>query len=419
MTKEFMKEQHTLQGYSPFGANNARFDATLDPDKRQLNIVVRVQWDFPKRWGWTNLGFHSENEFKTRYRDMVNQYWSGRYHLLLAIPGGDEKKKPLPIDVSVVVAEGGGPHFTLSPQRMSSGRSYVQGRDCVLYAGATKVKPNDLLMRLGFKMAFGAYGSDRTIYEQSRALELSLIPSEVPFKVGTDSPVDPNVGEQICGTLRDLHDLTLPMIPLRLKGFRLKGEEAGLSKARAEALANAIRAAKPPWQKGDKDNEPLILKDGGVQKAGALPIVHIKVGGRREIMKKVDLLKSVDSFPIAAHEFGHMLGLSDEYQPADLEARAHIRTALSIGIKPPDFGKNTASMMSMGDRFLPFHYITLRDAVMTMIENYKASVRGNKALLESVPPAVTIEQTLLKKVTGYNRPEISPDGMFKLLGGED
>ena len=419
MPKEFMKERHTLEEYSPYGADNARFDAVLEPDKKQLTIIVRVQWAFPKRWNWLNLGFNSEATFKMRYREMVNQYWSGRYQILLAQPDGDDKKKPQPIDVTVVVAEGSGPHFTLSPQHMASGRSYVQGRDCVLYAGATKVKANDLLMRLGFKMAFGAFGSDRTIYEQARALELDQIPTEVGFKANTAELLDPNVGQEICDTLRDLHEMSLPMIPLRLKGFRLKGEEAGLSKARAEALANAIRLGKPPWQKGDKDNEPLILKDGGVQKAGAPPIVHIKVGGRRDVVKKVDLLKSVSAFPIAAHEFGHMIGLSDEYQAADAEARAQIRSANAIGIKIPEFAKNTASMMSMGDHFLPFHYITLREAVLKMIENYKQSVAGNKALVDSVPPSVTIGQTLLKKVVDFDRPEIFPEGIFKLPGGED
>lgn len=414
MPKEFMKERHTLEGFSPFNAHNSRFDAVLEPDKKQLTIVVRVQWVFPKKWSWTNFGFNSEATFKSRYREMVNQYWSGRYQLLLGVKG-----KRFPIEVNVVAAEGGNPHFSLQPQRMSSGRSYVHNHDCVLYAGATKVKANDLLMRLGFKMAFGSFGSDRTIYEQARALELDRIPSEVPFKANSDEMVDPNVGKEICETLRELHDLHLPMIPLRLKGFRLKNEEVGLSKRRAEALAEAIRAAKPPWQKGDKDNEPLIIKDGGVQKGA--PLVHIKVGGRRSVMKKVDLLESVSAFPIAAHEFGHMLGLSDEYEPADRAARLHIQAANTIGIKAPEFGKNTASMMSMGDRFLPFHYITLREAVLEMIKKYRDAVADddNRALAGSVPEDVTIGQTLLKKVTDFDRPPVFLDGLFKLEGGED
>ncbi len=418
MPNEFMKEKHTLTDFSPYDADNARFDAVLEPDKKQLLIVVRIQWAFPKKFKWTNLGFNSESTFKTRYREMVNQYWSGRYQILLETTDQNGKKKSQPIDVNVVVAEANPAQYTLKVERMASGRSYVQDHDCVLYAGATKSKANDLLMRIGFKMAFGSFGSYRTIYEEARALELDTIPKEVFFKPNSTELVDANVGKEICDALRELYELSLPMIPLTLKGYRLKGEKEGLGQARAEALAEAIRAQKPPWQKGDKDNEPLIIKDGGLLKVG-MPMVGIKVGGRRAVMKKVDLLKTIDTFPIAAHEFGHMLGLSDEYEQADAEARQHIADANEIGIKPPAFGKNTASLMSMGDDFLPFHYITFRKAILKMIDDYKFAVRRNKQLTDSVPAKVTIGQTLLKKVKDFDRPEVFPDGLFKLEGGDE
>jgi len=76
----------------------------------------------------------------------------------------------------------------------------------------------------------------------------------------------------------------------------------------------------------------------------------------------------------AGHEFGHALGLPDEYHNyasgnlADKQ-RAFERLARQAGVAPPDpWGRRTSSVMSVGMDVLPRHYLTLWEALGRMTE---------------------------------------------------
>jgi hypothetical protein len=75
---------------------------------------------------------------------------------------------------------------------------------------------------------------------------------------------------------------------------------------------------------------------------------------------------------VAEHEFGHTLGLPDEYVNRTSGALGAKQTAFdnlarAAGVAPPDrWGDTTASQMSAGVDVLPRHYLTVWEALGQM-----------------------------------------------------
>src|SRR5262249_24400062 len=102
-------------------------------------------------------------------------------------------------------------------------------------------------------------------------------------------------------------------------------------------------------------------------------------------------LQQANNFPIAAHEVGHMLGLEDEYESHRdaVDINGYARAAK---IEVPPFDSNTSSLMSHGDKLLPYHYITFHETINTMAENFHtANADGVNGT-----PSIKIQDSLLR-----------------------
>jgi hypothetical protein len=81
---------------------------------------------------------------------------------------------------------------------------------------------------------------------------------------------------------------------------------------------------------------------------------------------------AANRYSVGEHEFGHMLGLPDEYQnntTGTLGAQQTLYTGLvtSAGVQGPAvWGARTSSQMSNGIDVLPRHYVTLWEALGRM-----------------------------------------------------
>jgi outer membrane protein OmpA-like peptidoglycan-associated protein len=158
-----------------------------------------------------------------------------------------------------------------------------------------------------------------------------------------------------------------PAIPMVFRGFASveggRQHNEGLALQRAEAVASELRSADVP--------QPLVVSGRG------------PVGAPNEAAnRKVEIAPSTifetayasNRYSVAEHEFGHALGLPDEYVNHTSGAlgskqTAFINLARAAGVAPPDrWGDTTASQMSGGVDVLPRHYLTLWEALGHMTE---------------------------------------------------
>jgi hypothetical protein len=97
-------------------------------------------------------------------------------------------------------------------------------------------------------------------------------------------------------------------------------------------------------------------------------------------------------YPLAAHEFGHILGLPDEYhqsakqQNAD-QANLNEYTSLcaKFQVTKPALNTTSMSLMAAGNQLLPAHYVTLANAVHQHLMIFYKQVNLNNRLRRGRP----------------------------------
>lgn len=156
-----------------------------------------------------------------------------------------------------------------------------------------------------------------------------------------------------------------PAIPIVISGFasseggRTHNEQ--LSEDRANAVADILRAAGVP--------QPLVIT-----MRGPIGAPNDAANRKVEVAPSTTFEGSYASnrYSVAEHEFGHTIGLPDEYlniTTGDLGAKqtAFILLAQKAGVAPPDqWGDTTSSQMSGGVDVLPRHYLTVWEALGAM-----------------------------------------------------
>lgn len=156
-----------------------------------------------------------------------------------------------------------------------------------------------------------------------------------------------------------------PMIPLHVDGFA--SAEGGLrhNEDLAERRALAVRA----FLASLGVTHPIGVLGGG-------PVGVPGDASQRRAVISVDhafeTSYASNRYSVGEHEFGHMLGLPDEYQnntTGTLGAQQTLYSGLvaSAGVPGPAvWGADTASQMSNGIDVLPRHYVTLWEALGRM-----------------------------------------------------
>jgi len=191
--------------------------------------------------------------------------------------------------------------------------------------------------------------------------------SPITFARGSSNPdVASMVRLKTLAELMKLKNPSDPSIPVILHGYASKEgkikSNARLAHKRAFAVAAILRAQGVP--------QPLVVTShGGV--GTPFDASNRKVELRPS--RTFETTYSSNRFGPAEHEFGHAIGLPDEYanHPAGTnlgdKQQAFIDLARRAGVSPPDqWGDMTSSMMSAGIDVLPRHYLTIWEALGEM-----------------------------------------------------
>ena len=156
-----------------------------------------------------------------------------------------------------------------------------------------------------------------------------------------------------------------PAIPIKVDGFASSEGSVGLnntlSQDRANAVAALLRAESIPQPVGTNPRGPVgAPNDASNRKAVIATDTTFETS------------YSSNRYSVAEHEFGHTLGLPDEYVnnltgPLGTWQSGYDALARTAGVAPPDrWGEDTSSQMSNGVDVLPRHYLTLWEALGAM-----------------------------------------------------
>jgi outer membrane protein OmpA-like peptidoglycan-associated protein len=278
----------------------------------------------------------------------MQSVWSGQWQFENVREPKLVWKKLGPITVSArVKADNAAPHFTANIHKANLG-SAVGNAPGTADLDASSITPQ--------KGTFPAAAPADLARLQAK------IPSPILFGAGSAAiPAGDQPKLDFVGTM--LHAMRQPKFNLTITGHAATGGAApaaqALSDQRAKAVRDAIRA-KNPGAHG------LAVVAKGDTAGLAAPAGD-----------KVDIASVVapghqNTFPVLAHEFGHMLGVDDEYPNARggvgtaTTHDASVRTAFggTLGTNMGDtFGKVVANsegiMSAAGADVRPTHYVTL------------------------------------------------------------
>ncbi|TMQ20076.1 MAG: hypothetical protein E6J91_04785 [Deltaproteobacteria bacterium] len=154
------------------------------------------------------------------------------------------------------------------------------------------------------------------------------------------------------------------LIPIKIDGFASAegdpGHNTDLSRRRAEYVAGILRATGM--------RQPLAITPHG-----AVGSPNDAANRRVDVVVDTafETTYSSNRYSVSEHEFGHMLGMPDEYANATSGPLAGVQTkydalVTSAGLQATTYGQNTSSQMSAGVDVLPRHYVTLWEALGKM-----------------------------------------------------
>jgi len=354
-----------------------KFDVAYNPNNGHLDITVKMNLATTAKYFSWSTGFTAEEllRIQTEFRTNVPAFWDGKWRFVCRKAGFGTLPMVTPrfhIEFDTPL----GSHFKLIiavPDHHAASNPAPQLRNCRGFVSINQIVSNDPTVQdrvelLDFHSQDFQHGmAPRMIAQHERQrLEEALKGVGVAATTGQEKWIFMSfdaIGETQRVPLRNLAQTGLQRVsqthkvPLVFKGVRRMGEGMEKARERANAVASVLALA-------GFDN-PVEHLDGEI---GDPPGVKIRINTAYE-----DNVPEI-TYNVAAHEFGHMIGLPDEYEnpqaggrPEDnakFQAKTRFLDLVGLaGMRPPVFPSHTMSMMSDGMTIQPFHAVTVWDAL--------------------------------------------------------
>jgi hypothetical protein len=286
-----------------------------------------------------------------------------------------------------------GAHFRMVLSRESElAKTSPSGRECRGFVSVDQVTSGDVTVQdrvelrdfqvRDFNHAVGGFltaGNDREMYEKAmtdaRLDVANSGPSRAPVATlpFRSASADPNDVRALVNAYAVELKKALPgshPVPILVKGFFTLPEIASLASERAAAVRDLLRGA--------QINNPV-----NVEPANGAGKSAVEIRLDRDYEARFTTGQSEFAYNVSAHEFGHMIGLADEYEAAMLGigstaannpkgvVRANYQALCHrAGVTSPVFPSHTSSMMSDGMTLLNWHYVTVWEALATLTRDY-------------------------------------------------
>jgi hypothetical protein len=338
---KFLAKSYTHKNF--LSANGfGKYDATYDPTARLLTIGMRIKFSFPDDSG-PLLSKTKRAERKARHKayrddfiDQVTKAWSGKFQFENVREPKSVWSRLNPVNVAVVVTptDGKDAHFLLKAKMKTEGTANVSPNQVTtMYKGTDKAKE--------------VFTDANKLGEASR---LKQAAPDVFFKGNKSTE------------LTDASVQAIDFLALYLRRL-------GKPKYNIETVGHAKNAKRA--------NERASTLSTALTSAGVGPTHTVTPRGQVEAVSstKGSFNPQIDpgyvnQQDVTAHEFGHMLGLDDEYEVRGnggkgIETYDRVKDAL--GQKWADLtaraGIDSESVMDGGSDVRIQHYITMWDTL--------------------------------------------------------
>lgn len=298
---KFIASKHTYPNFTT--GLNGKFDVEYDPAANLANIIVKVKFTFPddenpkpslaNLFGLLGAAEREERLKRHRtYRDNFIQQilaqWSGRYQFKNVREPQSVWGKLNPTNVKVNVVEvDTDQHFIIEVRQKTRGTAQVGGGTAKLFQGNDVPAPN--------------FNPDTAQGELARVNRNT--PTPILFdNNSTDIPAADRAKLEFLGTY--LSRINNPRFKIDIVGHASatgdQTQNQTLSENRANAVATVLAGAGATQH---------TINTSGVGQTGA---------NKTDQWRKVDITSSIpvgwqNMQDVTAHEFGHMIGLGDEY----------------------------------------------------------------------------------------------------------
>lgn len=331
---------------------NGKFDLDYQPAANRANVTVKVKFAFPdedlSKMGLGEMAnaIISQVQRQQQFVNQIAAQWSGRYQFKNVREPQTIWSKLNPVDVKVnVTAVQSDQHFTVNLYSKTKGRANVGGGQVHMFAGSDVPKP-----------AFNPGTAQGELLRVRRNT-----PTPILFANNSaDVPGDAAAKLQFLGTY--LSRINNPKFEITITGHASatgnKTQNQKLSEQRAQNVAAILTGAGVTQHK---------LQPSGVGQTGATA---------EDQWRKVEIASATpvgwqNMQDTTAHEFGHMIGLGDEYlgnDPTQTLATHYDLVAKAFGKDYADQvakrgDTDYASIMEGGDDVRIQHYVTFWSAL--------------------------------------------------------
>jgi len=338
-----------------------RCDAYLLADELYVRLKLHVV---------TALSRDEQTTWTSKFEPLIKQYWEGKYGF------GKNGTTVKPLFFIEYTDEPRDAHFVINISPGEGGFESVS-RD-------TYWKLKD---ETGFLPASASFARGTVNPTDSSAMAMTGLRESFPFYVDTaGGAISSHSREQLHMLARELKRAD-PTARVQVTGYGAQKtvtralvkrllEQWGLTNVHNRSSKRFFSTSRNP-NSAQRDYVKVSLSNGlGMIDASSLPLF---------------------SYPAAAvHEFGHMIGLQDEYMcmskscsdklaeldfvdaseqafyegyhvsggspPSDRPGAGQVEFVIycrDAGVAPPHFGMHTISIMSSGSKFLPCHFVTI------------------------------------------------------------
>lgn len=376
--KAFMRLSHrVLRNFVP-ATGRGQFNCAYNPWTGRLDITVRIFCHYlNQRLDKVNYTWSSQDKKLFEETAALSlKLWENKYVFWSRKPGWTELRAHPRFHLEFV-ADKKDAHVFITVPKMGSAYGAGGLAVCNSWVGLEQMKGDPLAQATGMIHCFGGHILDigklegeKIARDERQRLTDAIERLELDsFRFTANSstlPATARVALANFATQAKRRMPSTPLIPIVVNTSSSKSEREPMDLAyqRGLAIRTALESFHLPQPLVCIPLEPLSVPVGEGGLAGLIADARFEKTFEDTIL-----------YNIFAHEFGHMIGLPDEYDPMpkegsevdkDVAIVRFVGMAQAFKCGCPHLGKMTTSIMCKGSDFKAWHYVTVYQALVRL-----------------------------------------------------